>query len=117
MDTFWRMLERRGFELDAAQDPPSDDERRRRIAALVRIYEAPRDHRDLYILAEAMIEYDEMFGAWRQRHVAMAERMIGAKPGTGGSDGVGYLRTTTSRRFFPELWELRSHLGAFGATY
>jgi tryptophan 2,3-dioxygenase len=47
----------------------------------------------------------------------MAERMIGAKTGTGGSDGVGYLRSTTSRRFFPELWELRSHLGTHGAPY
>ncbi|HUF12374.1 MAG TPA: tryptophan 2,3-dioxygenase family protein [Longimicrobiales bacterium] len=117
LDAFWRLLAQRGFEIDAAQDPPSDEERHRRIGALVTLYENPRDHRDLYLLAEAMIEYDEMFGAWRQRHVMMAERMIGAKTGTGGSEGVGYLRTTTGRRFFPELWELRSHLGEFGADY
>jgi tryptophan 2,3-dioxygenase len=42
----------------------------------------------------------------------MVERMIGAKPGTGGSEGVGYLRRTTERKFFPELWELRSYLSA-----
>ena len=47
----------------------------------------------------------------------MAERMIGAKPGTGGSEGVGYLRSTTGRRFFEELWEVRSHLGQAGAEY
>ena len=117
LDAFWRLLADRGFEIDAAQDPPTEDEGRRRIAALVRIYENSREHRDLYLLAEAMIEYDEMFMAWRQRHVAMAERMIGAKTGTGGSEGVGYLRTTIGRRFFPELWELRSHLGEFGAEY
>jgi len=117
LEAFWSMLQRRGFEVDAAQQPPSPPEHGRRIAALVSIYENPREHRDLYLLAEAMLDYDELFVAWRQRHVQMAERMIGAKPGTGGSDGVGYLRSTTSRRFFPELWELRSHLGQYGAKY
>ena len=117
LDAFWRLLAGRGFDLDPAQEPATPEERSRRIRALVALYEKPRDHRDLYLLAEAMIEYDEMFGAWRQRHVAMAERMIGAKTGTGGSEGVGYLRGTIGRRFFPELWELRSHLGEFGAEY
>ena len=43
-------------------------------------------------------------------HVMMVERMLGMKRGTGGSDGVGYLRTTLSKKFFPELWEARTHL-------
>jgi hypothetical protein len=38
----------------------------------------------------------------------MVERMIGAKPGTGGSEGVGYLQTTLSKRCFPDLWEVRT---------
>ena len=117
LEAFWTLLQRRGFELDASIAAPDERERSRRMRALVTIYEKPRDHRDLYLLAEAMLDYDELFVAWRQRHVQMAERMIGAKPGTGGSDGVGYLRGTTSRRFFPELWELRSHLGQQGAPY
>jgi tryptophan 2,3-dioxygenase len=37
--------------------------------------------------------------------------MIGAKPGTGGSEGVGYLKSTLSGKFFQELWDLRSLLG------
>jgi tryptophan 2,3-dioxygenase len=40
----------------------------------------------------------------------MVERMIGSKPGTGGSAGVSYLRGTLDRKFFGELWELRSYL-------
>ena len=40
----------------------------------------------------------------------MVEREIGAKPGTGGSAGVEYLKTTLDKRFFPELWGLRSNL-------
>jgi len=39
------------------------------------------------------------------------ERTIGAKRGTGGSDGVGYLRGTLSKRAFPDLWRVRTHLG------
>ena len=117
LDAFWGALQRRGFDLDAADPAPDEKERGRRMRALVTIYENSREHRELYLLAEAMLDYDELFVAWRQRHVQMAERMIGAKTGTGGSDGVGYLRSTTSRRFFSELWEVRSHLGQHGATY
>ena len=37
----------------------------------------------------------------------MAAREIGTRPGTGGSPGVEYLRTTVDRRFFAELWDVR----------
>ena len=45
----------------------------------------------------------------------MVERMIGMKPGTGGSEGVGYLRTTLGRKFFPDLWAVRTSIG--GSAY
>jgi tryptophan 2,3-dioxygenase len=32
---------------------------------------------------------------------------IGSRPGTGGSRGVEYLRSTVDRRFFQEHWEVR----------
>ena len=41
----------------------------------------------------------------------MVERMVGAKRGTGGSEGVGYLKTTLEKKFFPELWDARTYLG------
>jgi len=47
---------------------------------------------------------------WRHKHVLTVERIIGNKRGTGGSSGVAYLRSTLDKRFFPELWGLRSHL-------
>jgi tryptophan 2,3-dioxygenase len=40
----------------------------------------------------------------------MVERMVGTKRSTGGSEGVGYLRTTLDSKFFPELWEARTYL-------
>ena len=64
----------------------------------------------LFAVAERLLDHDEGFAQWRYHHVLMVEREIGAKRGTGGSSGVEYLRSTLSKRFFPELWGLRSHL-------
>ena len=61
-------------------------------------------------LAEALLEHDEYFSLWRSHHIKMVERMVGAKRGTGGSEGIGYLRTTLNKKFFPELWEARTYL-------
>jgi len=69
----------------------------------------------LYLVLEDMIEFDERVRLWRGRHVLMVERMIGMKPGTGGSLGVSYLQHTLQRRFFPELWEVRTVLGGASA--
>ena len=38
----------------------------------------------------------------------MVERTIGTKPGTGGSSGAGYLRTTLMQPLFPDLWAIRA---------
>jgi tryptophan 2,3-dioxygenase len=82
-----------------------------RLQALVRIYEDPDTHADLVALCEVLIEVDECLSLWRAHHVQMVERMIGAKRGTGGSEGVPYLRSTLPKRAFPDLWRVRSHIG------
>ncbi|MCX6126984.1 MAG: tryptophan 2,3-dioxygenase family protein, partial [Proteobacteria bacterium] len=78
------------------------------------VYRNHSNHYDMYILLEALVDLDQQFTLWRYRHVAMVERMIGARQGTGGSSGVKYLSSTLSKRFFPELWTLRSRLGDSG---
>lgn len=65
---------------------------------------------DLFELSEALLEHDQTFSLWRARHVQMVERQIGSKSGTGGSSGAQYLRRTLDKRFFPQLWEVRSQL-------
>ena len=65
---------------------------------------------DVWVLAEALLEHDELAAAWRARHVVMVERMIGAKTGTGGSSGADYLRSRLDLRYYPLLWRLRSVL-------
>jgi len=64
----------------------------------------------LFEVSEDLLDHDQAFALWRVRHVTMVERQIGGRPGTGGSTGAGYLRSTLDRRFFPELWAVRDRL-------
>jgi len=82
---------------------------RRRVTVLD-VYRRAGELVDLFDLSEALLDHDEGFSLWRSRHIHMVERQIGDKPGTGGSTGVRYLQTTLSKRFFPELWQVRSQL-------
>ncbi len=74
------------------------------------IYRAPEDSFDLYELAEELVDIEDWFQQWRFRHMKTVERIIGHKRGTGGSAGVGYLKTALEKSFFPELWDLRTML-------
>ena len=65
---------------------------------------------DIWGLAEALLQHDELAAAWRARHVVMVERMIGSRTGTGGSTGATYLRSRLDLKYYPLLWELRSSL-------
>jgi tryptophan 2,3-dioxygenase len=113
-DAFDGALRRRGFQLPepepALERDPESETSRRRVQELLRIYREPEPHYDLFLFIETLLDFDELFTRWRLRHVLMVERMIGNKPGTGGSAGANYLRATAERKFFPELWELRSYL-------
>jgi tryptophan 2,3-dioxygenase len=74
---------------------------------LLRVY---RDDGEPAQVAERMVDVDEGVQEWRYRHVKMVERTIGSKPGTGGTSGAAYLRTTLSKPVFPELWGVRGEL-------
>ncbi len=111
-EALFALLRRRGFDTPAKTPNESAETYHTRVAALMRIYQESEKHYDLFLLAESLIEFDEAVILWRLRHVKMAERMIGSKIGTGGSEGVAYLQSTTNQKFFPELWELRTYLSA-----
>jgi tryptophan 2,3-dioxygenase len=113
-DAFYALLRRRGFDAPA-DDPALDQEERRRLyskrtRAVLEILTHFENRYEEFQLAEGLLEHDEYFALWRSHHIKMVERMVGTKRGTGGSEGVGYLRTTLDSKFFPELWEARTHL-------
>jgi tryptophan 2,3-dioxygenase len=87
--------------------PMPDDDAEGRAASLL---EMAREQGDVFAVSEGLLDHDEALARWRYLHVLMVEREIGAKRGTGGSSGVGYLRSTLDKRCFPELWGLRSLL-------
>jgi tryptophan 2,3-dioxygenase len=80
------------------------------VAAWARVYADPEAHWSLYELAEKLIDFEDYFRRWRFNHVTTVERIIGAKPGTGGTAGVSYLRRRLDTVLFPELWQVRTEL-------
>jgi tryptophan 2,3-dioxygenase len=100
-DAFWAMLGRANFAVGSRED---------RVQTIVEILTHPEKNADYFIMQDLLIDHDENISLWRYHHVLMVERMLGMKPGTGGSEGVGYLMTTVTKKFFPEIWEARTHL-------
>jgi tryptophan 2,3-dioxygenase len=106
-ECFYRVLQRRGLQ---APPGPSDTDHEKRTRAVLEVLTHFEERYEEFQLAEALIEHDEYFALWRSHHIKMVERMVGAKKGTGGSEGIGYLKTTLDKKFFPELWEARTYL-------
>lgn len=79
-------------------------------AAWLAVYRDTARYWELYQLAEKLVDLDDALVTWRHKHVLTVERIIGGRPGTGGTEGAGYLASTLKRRCFPELWSLRTRL-------
>jgi len=113
-DAFYQLLRGRGLDAPADDESLDVEERRTlydtRTHAVLEVITHFEDRYEEFQLAESLIAHDEYFSLWRSHHVKMVERMVGTKRGTGGSEGVGYLRTTLDKKFFPELWEARTYL-------
>ena len=110
-DSFLHYLDARGYDVPEEileRDVTQPVEESAGVqAALLRAY---RDDSGPAQVAERMVDFDEGLMEWRYHHVKMVERTIGSRPGTGGSAGAAYLRTTLHKPFFPDLWAVRSEL-------
>jgi tryptophan 2,3-dioxygenase len=113
-DEVIRLLSRRGFaiaraslERDWTRSYPPDETVR---AAWRNVYQESDRYWDLYELAEELVDLEDWSRQWRFRHMTTVERIIGHKPGTGGSAGVGYLKRSLEVCYFPELWQIRTDL-------
>ena len=115
-DEFLRYLARRGHAVPAELVERDFSEPHHRHAGLIpvlkRIYENTDVFWPEYHMCEQLVDVEESFQLWRFRHMKTVERIIGYKRGTGGSSGVGFLRQALDLTFFPELWDVRTHLAA-----
>ena len=79
-------------------------------AAWHKIYSNPEEYFELYELAEKLVDIEDAFQNWRFKHMYTVQRIIGNRPGTGGSSGVSFLKKAIDVSFFPELFALRTEL-------
>jgi len=125
-ETYFSLLRDLGYPLPATVDTErwqelaageENEEHSQVMATLVEIYQNPDENLPLYLLSETFVEFDLQLDLWREHHVRVVERSIGFKKGTGGSSGVCYLQSTTGRRVFPYLWEVRTYLKKDAAVW
>ena len=113
-DQALRLLARRGLDVPASHT--QRDWTRGYVendaveSAWLTVYRDPTRYWDLYQLGEELTDLEDAFRLWRFRHVTTVERIIGFKPGTGGTGGVSYLRKMLDVVLFPEIWKLRTNL-------
>lgn len=113
-DEALQLLSRRGFAIPdrvtdrdwAAPYAPSPEVE----AAWLRIYRDIERYWDLYELAEKLVDVEYRFQKWRFAHLKTVERVIGFRPGTGGTAGAAYLAKRIELGFFPELFSLRTQI-------
>ena len=82
------------------------------------IYDEHYDHGDAYVVAEALIEFDELFQKFRANHLYLIHRSIGLGSKSLKGRPVEMLEGGARHRFFPELWDIRCDMtDRWGAEY
>jgi len=115
-DEFLRWLERHGHAIPADRVERDFTQPYERSAAVLEvfrlIYADPARNYDAYDMCEKLVDVEERFQLWRFRHMTTVKRIIGFAHGTGGSSGVGFLKKALDLTFFPELWDVRTHIAS-----
>ena len=113
-DEVIRLLSRKGFKIDSEALDRDWGEKYEPNASVeqawTEIYREASPSNELYRLGEELVDIADEMSQYRWRHFVSVERILGYKPGTGGSSGVGWLRHVVDHRFFPELWSMRTDL-------
>jgi tryptophan 2,3-dioxygenase len=113
-DEVLRLLSRRGYGIPEnylTRDFKEPYVASKQVAgAWLGVYHNAEKDWDLYELAERLVDLDQKFQLWRCHHLKTVERIIGYKPGTGGTSGVSYLAKALELKFFPELWTIRTSM-------
>jgi len=82
------------------------------------IYNSQYSHSEAYVVAEALMEYDELFQRFRFVHLQLIHRSIGLGAQSLKGRPVELLNEGLRARFFPELWDIRHQMtDSWGAQY
>jgi tryptophan 2,3-dioxygenase len=115
-DEFLAYLARHGYDVpadvlgrDRTRSHPSSPGL---VEVFAQVYSAPAEHWGVYEACEELVDVEDNFQQWRFRHLQVVQRTIGHKMGTGGSSGVDFLRRALDLTFFPELFDVRTRIGA-----
>ncbi len=115
-DEYLAYLARRGMPVPAAALERDFSEMRDVdpgvVAVLKEIYQNRSSHWARYEACEALMDIGNNFQFWRFHHMKTVERIIGHKPGSGGSSGVAFLKKAMDVDMFPELLQVRTEIGA-----
>jgi tryptophan 2,3-dioxygenase len=88
------------------------------IISIDSIYDEEYCHDEKYAIAVALIEYDELFQRFRWRHLFLIHRSIGLGSDSLKGRPVDLLQQGASKRFFPQLWDIRSAMtNRWGSEY
>ncbi|WP_139004111.1 tryptophan 2,3-dioxygenase [Arthrobacter crystallopoietes] len=115
-DAFLRALARAGYSVPA--DVLHRDVtqpwvfREDLVPVFQQVYESEDTPWGFYEACEDLVDLEDNFQAWRFRHLRTVQRTIGFKTGTGGSSGVDFLKRALDLTFFPELYAVRTEIGA-----
>ncbi|MDQ2837480.1 MAG: tryptophan 2,3-dioxygenase family protein [Actinomycetota bacterium] len=114
-DTALRLLGRRGLPVPAevlARDvrEPWTDSNPAVIEAWRGVYADNDGDSPLAELADVLVAIAERHSTWRFVHYTAVRRILGAKPGTGGSAGLAWLKRTVDAPVFIDLWDVRNVL-------
>jgi tryptophan 2,3-dioxygenase len=82
------------------------------------VYDTAYSHDDAYVVAEAMIGFDELFQKFRANHMYLIFRSIGSGSKSLKGRPIELLQSGLRQRLFPALWDVRGEMtDAWGATY
>lgn len=82
------------------------------------VYDRGYTHDAAYMVAEALIEFDELFQKFRAHHLYLIHRSIGLGSKSLKGRPVELLQAGARHRFFPELWDIRGEMtDHWGSTY
>lgn len=82
----------------------------RKGVVLRTVYEHHQDHPGLYHLCEAFLDFDQLLQTWRQRHLTLVYRIIGAGTPSLKGKPSELLERGMKQRFFPALWDVRDEV-------